>query len=91
MGISPRLATAQAVRGGQSAGGEPLGRVHTQNLLQLHDRAAGPQLVVHRVAVGVVLAMLVVILALVNGRGIARKSLGERGHSCWLWCVCVRM
>lgn len=43
-------------------------RLRTQELLKLHDRAAGPQLVVHRVPVGVMLAVLIVKLALVDGR-----------------------
>jgi len=52
----------------------------TQELLQLHDGAACAQLVVNRVAVGVVLAMLVVKVVLVNGRrGILVR--GERRHA----------
>ena len=47
-------------------------RQRTQQLLQLHNRAARTQLVVDRVPVGVVLAMLAVVkVVLVNGaRGV---------------------
>jgi hypothetical protein len=80
MGISPLLATGAAVRGAP----EQLGGVGlTHELLELHDGAVCAQLVVHRVAVRVVLAMLamgVVELALVNGR--RRRVLvdGQRSH-----------
>ena len=56
----------------------------TQELLQLHDRAVGAQSVVDRVAVGVVLAMLIVILKIVNGRRIGSSGVlvdCERGHA----------
>lgn len=43
-------------------------RQRTQQLLQLHNRAARTQLVVDRVPVGVVLAMVLVEVVLVNGR-----------------------
>lgn len=52
----------------------------THKLLELHDGAVRPQPVVDRVAVWVVLAVLFVILALVNG--CLRRVLvdGQRGH-----------
>lgn len=53
----------------------------THKLLELHDGAVRPQSVVDRVAVGVVLAMLFVVLALVDGRRRRRVLVdGQRGH-----------
>ena len=73
MGISPRLATGrhvlEAPRGGLRAIGY---RRRTQQLLELHNGAAGAQLVVHRVSVGVVLAMVLVKVVVVNGRRAGR-------------------
>jgi len=60
----------------------------TQELLELHDGAAGPQLVVHRVAVGVVLAVLLVELHLVNGRRRGVLVDCERSHAGRLLGVC---
>jgi hypothetical protein len=54
----------------------------TQQLLQLHNGAARSQVMVHRVAVGMVLAMAVVELVLVNGRrgALISYKLGHAGR-----------
>lgn len=73
-------------RGREASRGQ-LSPVRTQELLQLHDGAAGAQPVVHRVSVWVVLAMLVIEFIVINGR--RRRSCGrslvrmERSHGVW--------
>lgn len=58
-----------------------LASVGDHELLELHDGAVGSQPVVHRVAVRVVLAMLVVKGRVVNGRRRRRVLVnGQRGH-----------
>jgi hypothetical protein len=90
MGISPRLATREL---SDNAGSfqRAIGRgQRTQELLQLHDGAARSQVVVHRVAVGVVLAMGIVEVVVVDGR---RSSLisYKLGHAGRPLCARIRM